>query len=679
MSRQPFRFLAAGLAFSLGLGVLAWSLDDDPEAPSAQGRSRTTTPEREIALQLAASLKPFDECGDLLDHVRTEATAHAGTLAFLGGWRNEGMVDALAGPMPPTAATAESGARASEPAADKATDGSGFSGTNVQEAGVDEPDTVKTDGRRLFTVARGRIQALEVTDGQPRAVGSLEVADGGAAQLLLSGDRLLAISPSWMAEPLAENGGFAEKGAAADMAMPGRERTALRLIDVSDPTRMRVLSTLEVDGHLSGARMIGDVVRVVTSAAPNGFRPMAQEENARQVNDSTLVNWLPSYRLTVDNADTGGPAVSSGLLVPCDKVSRPAEFSGLGTTTVLTFDLSETDLGDGDATSVLADAQTVYSSTDSLYVATTRHEQAIAQEQQQQQPSQPAPAVKTSTELHKFDIRGSGAARHVASGRVRGHLLNQFSLSDHGGHLRVATTDGFPGFAGEGSESFVTVLADQDGKLVTTGEVGNLGKGERIYAVRFLGDVGYVVTFRQVDPLYTLDLSDPTRPRMVGELKIPGYSAYLHPVGDGLLLGIGQDATDEGRRIGAQMSLFDVSDPAHPKRLHQAALGNGASAAEYDHHAFLWWGARRLAVVPVQTWDDRVNFSGVLGFEVTRDGLDEVGRVSHGGPGGQDVSRGVNPITRSLVVGDSLLTISDDGIRASGLTDFAELSWVPFS
>ena len=677
MSRQPFRFLAAGLAFSLGLGVVAWSLDDDPDALGAQGRSNTTTtaPEREIAFQLAASLKPFDECGDLLDHVRTEATAHAGTLAFLGGWATGGMVEDLAGPMPPTAATAEGASRAESPAA-KASDTGGFSGTNVQEVGVDEPDTVKTDGRRLFTVARGRIQALEVTDGQPRAVGSLEVAGGGVAELLLSGDRLLAISPGWMAEPMGVSGGFAEK-AAADMAMPGRERTVLRLIDVSDPTRMRVLSTLEVDGHLSGARMIGDVVRLVTSAAPNGFRPMGQEENVRQVTESSLGNWLPSYRLTVDDAHTGGPAVSSGLLVPCDQVSRPAEFSGLGTTTVLTFDLSETDLGDGDATSVLADAQTVYSSADSLYVATTRHEQAIAQPQQQS--SQPVPAVTTSTELHKFDIRGAGPARHVASGRVRGHVLNQFSLSEHDSHLRVATTDGMPGMPGTGSESFVTVMSEQDGKLVATGEVGNLGRGERIYAVRFLGDVGYVVTFRQVDPLYTLDLSDPTRPRMVGELKIPGYSAYLHPVGDGLLLGIGQDATDEGRRLGAQMSLFDVSDPAHPTRLHQAALGNGSSAAEYDHHAFLWWGARRLAVLPVQTWDDRVNFSGVFGFEVTRDGIDEIGQVSHGGSGGQDISRGVNPITRSLVVGDSLLTISDDGIRASGLADFAELGWVPFS
>jgi hypothetical protein len=664
MSRQPIRFLAAGLAFSLGLGVVASTLDDDPPEVASPP---TTSPGREIAFQLASSLKPFDECGDLLDHVRTEAAAHAETLAFFGGRRY--MVDDLAGPMPPMEATAES-PTADGGAAQKAADSPGYSGTNIQETGVDEPDTVKTDGKRLFTVARGRIQALDVTGGRPQALGTLEVT-GGAGELLLSGDRLLVISHTWTAEPMPTESQFAEK-ATADMVMPGRERTALRLVDVSDPARMRVISTLEVDGHLAGARMVGDVVRVVTSASPHGFRPMGTEQNIAQVNDSTLGNWLPSYRLTVDDAATGGPAVSSGLLVPCDKVSRPAEFSGLGTTTVLTFDLSDTDLGDGDAISVLADAETVYSSAESLYVATTRHATA-----EQQQLRQPVPSMTTSTELHKFDIRGEDAARHTASGRVRGHLLNQFSLSEHQGHLRVATTDGFPGFAGEGSESFVTVLAERDGKLVATGEVGNLGKGERIYAVRFLGDVGYVVTFRQVDPLYTLDLADPTQPRMVGELKIPGYSAYLHPVGDGLLLGIGQDATEEGRRIGAQMSLFDVSDPAHPKRLHQAALGNGSSAAEYDHHAFLWWSERRLAVVPLQSWDDRSNFSGVVGFEVDRDGIDEVGRVSH--PGSGDLYRGVTPITRSLVVGDSLLTISEDGIRASGLADLAPLGWTPFA
>src|SRR5207237_1140047 len=132
----------------------------------------------------------------------------------------------------------------------------------------------------------------------------------------------------------------------------------------------------------------------------------------------------------------------------------------------------------------------------------------------------------------------------------------------------------------------------------------------------------YVVTFRQVDPLYTVDLTRADRPRVVGELKIPGYSAYLHPLGDGLLLGIGQDVNEQGRPAGTQLSLFDVSDLAHPTRLHRASLGLGWSEAESDHHAFLYWPKTALVVVPFNQL--------AVGFRVGRArGIDEVGRVVH--------------------------------------------------
>ena len=700
MRRRPPRLLTAAVAAVLGIGGAACTIDSDRRAGWAKGQPDNTAPvpEGEVALRLVSSLRPFDACGDLLGHVRTQGSAHADQVVGFGFSRSRGgvMLDGVA--LPAAAAGSRTAGAPNEPAqkesaaaAPQAGGTPEFSGTNVQEAGVDEPDTVKTDGKRLFTIARGRVQALELANGRPRAVGSLELAGtDGAAQLLLAGDRLLVVSAGWSAVPFGQTDQNAARGVAAEMAMPGRERTTLRLVDVSDPARMRVLSTFEVDGHVAGARMVGDIVRLVTSASPGGFRPVfpqgpaseqqaeARAQNVRQVEQSTLVNWLPSFRLETADAATGGPAVSSGLLVPCDRVSRPAEFSGLGTISVLTFDLSGDELGDGDATSVLADAETVYASTTSLYVATTRYDDSGASSNQQ---VQPLPASETSTMIHKFDITGSAPARHVASGAVRGRVLNQFSLSEHEDHLRVATTNGFPGVgaAGGGSESFVTVLAARDGRLSVTGEVGNLGRGERIYAVRFLGQVGYVVTFRQTDPLYTLDLSNPARPLVVGELKIPGYSAYLHPVGDGLLLGIGQDATDTGRRLGAQLSLFDVSDPARPKRLQQAALGSGASAVEYDHHAFLWWAPRRLAVVPVQTWDGSSPFSGVVGFRVDRHALAEVGRVSHDEPaGGRPAFSGASPISRSVVVGDSMLTVSDAGVLASALGDLSPRDRVLF-
>jgi uncharacterized secreted protein with C-terminal beta-propeller domain len=173
-----------------------------------------------------------------------------------------------------------------------------------------------------------------------------------------------------------------------------------------------------------------------------------------------------------------------------------------------------------------------------------------------------------------------------------------------------------------------------------------------------------VVTFRQVDPLYTLDLSSPRRPRVVGELKIRGYSSYLHPIGADLLLGIGQDATERGQALGTQLSVFDVSDLRRPTRLHRRTLGRGSSEAEYDHHAFLHWPRTGLTVVPVET--------AALGFRAGRNGIDQIGRVRHGRPEEFD------PIRRSVVVGDGLYTVSGKGVKASALGTLAARAWIAF-
>jgi uncharacterized secreted protein with C-terminal beta-propeller domain len=234
--------------------------------------------------------------------------------------------------------------------------------------------------------------------------------------------------------------------------------------------------------------------------------------------------------------------------------------------------------------------------------------------------------------------------------------------------LRVVSTE-TPAWWGAGadSESFLTTLRPKDGALTQVGRVGGLGKGERVYSVRFIDDVAYVVTFRQVDPLYTVDLSDPARPRVLGELKLAGYSSYLHPIGEDLLLGVGQDADEQGHVLGTQLSIFDVSDLRHPARLSRLQLGRGWSEAEYDHHAFLFWPRTGLVVLP---FDQRA-----LGFKVGRArGIDQLGRIEH--PAGK--MTWTPPIRRSLVVGDSVLTVSDAGVKSSRLGTLAEQGWVSF-
>ena len=289
---------------------------------------------------------------------------------------------------------------------------------------------------------------------------------------------------------------------------------------------------------------------------------------------------------------------------------------------------------------------------------------------------------ETRTQIHQFDISGA-TTEYVATGSVRGYLLNQFAMSEHEGDLRVASTTAPNWWGGRApqQESLVSVLHPDNGELELIGEIDGLGKDERIYSVRFLGDIAYLVTFRQIDPLFTIDLSDPENPELRGELKIPGYSSYLHPLSEGLVLGIGQDATDEGRILGSQVSLFDVSDLDNPTRIAKLTLGKDTnSIAEYDHKAFLQWGETVVVPITSYNWDDEKDgfFTGAVAIDTGDRDLSEITRLVH--PDGDDWEWGWNStILRSLVVGDSLYTLSNAGLMKSDLASFDTTHFLEFS
>src|SRR5262249_22953902 len=189
-----------------------------------------------------------------------------------------------------------------------------------------------------------------------------------------------------------------------------------------------------------------------------------------------------------------------------------------------------------------------------------------------------------------------------------------------------------------------------------------------VYAVRMIGPTGYVVTFKQVDPLYTVDLHDPAHPALLGQLELPGYSSYLHPISDTLLLGIGQSLNQAGNEPdGTQVSLFDVRDLRHPALVRQAKLGQGWSLAESDHHAFLYWPASNLVVVPFG--------QQAVALHVSRTaGITELGRIVHSNARQSQLPQ----IDRSVVVGGALFTVSSGGVAANKLTNLASLGWAAF-
>jgi hypothetical protein len=401
----------------------------------------------------------------------------------------------------------------------------------------------------------------------------------------------------------------------------------------------------------------------------------ALAENRRIIERSSSENWIPYYLVS----DADGRITSEGSLFDCDRATHPEEFSGLDMLSVVTIDIGN-GLDVVDATGVLATGDTIYASAENLYVA-TQNWQTWQWGRAGVTDGRPDEVV---TEIHKFDISRTDVTDYVATGQVEGYLLNQFAMDEHDGRLRVASTTS-PNWWGSGfdSESMVTVLEEDGGELAEVGKVDGLGKTEQIYSVRFIEDVAYVVTFRQTDPLYTVDLSEPTDPRVVGELKILGYSAYLHPLGEGLLMGIGQDATDTGQVQGTQVSIFDVSDLTQPTKIDQFTLSEGSSSqVEYDHHAFLYWAPTGLAMVPVQQWwwDERTEsgFLGAVALAVDDSGeLTEIRRLAH--PGGDEKNwDGRAQIMRSIVIGDSVYTVSPKGLMKSDLESLQEETWLGF-
>jgi uncharacterized secreted protein with C-terminal beta-propeller domain len=644
-----------------------------------------TNPRQPIRVSTVSyGLQTFDACEDFLDYVKGHAVDMVGPWGFEYGYYGpvfrDVAIETLAADDSASLEAPEASGAAGAPR-----QGIDFSGTNIQELGVDEPDIIKTDGERIVVTSGNVLYIIDVTGDEPRLAGQTTIEAGWASDLFLAGDRVLVMANGDIyATPLIEPG-FSD---VAEAYYPSPVTTLVE-IDISDIEAPRVERTLHIDGAKVSARMVGDSVRLVISSTPTGLQFKYPETNGLKaerdaeaynkdvVRDSTIDNWVPYFVLE----NGAGRVIDEGSLLDCSRAHHPEEFSGLEMLTVVTIDIAN-DLNIDDAVGVLATGDIVYASTDAMYIASAAWRNWDAFEEDDTEDA----INEHTTDIHKFDISDPASTTYVATGRVTGFMLSQWSMSEYEGNLRVATTtspDWWWGGADE-SESFVTVLEEKDGELVELGKVGGLGKGERIYSVRFIDEVGYVVTFRQTDPLYTIDLSDPTDPTVVGELKILGYSAYLHPVGEGMLLGVGQDATEEGRTLGTQISLFDVSDPANPVRVQNYTFDNGYSSVEYDHRAFLHWPATGLTVVPVSAWSwdeetgEESGFVGAIAIKATEDGIEEIGRITHGDNKDSEEYWWAPTIERSLVIGDSLYTYSYEGLLQSDLETIEDGTYVGF-
>ncbi len=727
---------------------------------------------------LTSGLETVDSCDALLERIKDEAVERVGPYGFgQGGFpmvleAEEMMMEDSATAEAEVSAPATTGAetRASEngnfggDATDAASDGdfgaggSGdqeFSETNNQESGVDEADLVKTDGDRMIIVSGDKVRVLDVTGSTPELIDTIALPDNfGGGEMFLDGDSALLMTSGWTERP------FGRTGDAGLSWYPGSPTGRLIELNLKTGTVER---TLEFEGGYLSAREVDGAIRIVLSATAERFNfvypsqpgaeDAAETANRQLIEDSTIDQWMPTFRI-IEGSGFGGATETSeaGPLVDCDRMFLPSEFAGFGSLVVLTAELDD-GLRLNDSVGVFTDAQTVYASTDRLVVATPRWPEF------DQSTGQPINDEQYTTALHTFDIEDPRKADYVASGSVLGTLLSQYSLSEHDGYLRVATTVG-QWEGRDNSESMVTVLEENGNQLERVGRVDGLGRGEQIFAVRFFGDKGYVVTFRQIDPLYVVDLSDPQNPTVEGELKIPGFSTYLHPIGEDLLLGIGTDGDDDGATFGTVVSLFDVSDPNDPTRVDKLTLDAGLDVGQNgyfesysnvgdDPRSFTYWAPTDTAIVPFSwfSFDERVgqesNGSAAVLIEVDENSLRETGRISHQGksecegfvefdeevpppieePDGgfdgdgfdepsddeenQDAEADfVNPtttiaepapeperaplppefcyeyqptISRSVIIGENLYTISDGGVAVNTFDGLRDVAWIPFN
>jgi hypothetical protein len=615
--------------------------------------------------------------------------------------------------------------------------GNGATGTNLQEHDVDEPDTAKTANGVLVTTIGGRLVVFDVTGEAPVELGSVQIEplaqrletfsppdvppgaevapspSWGQAQLLMDGNRVVIIGSGFRSHDVAT-----QRDMSLVAPMP---TTTVTLVDIADPGAPTVLSTTEIEGSLLDARQHEGSVRIVTTSSPTPVFPApaddfvddqgnpdpAEEAKAVEANKAALQamsgeDFLP--RVVVRDAE--GTITQSRPAMSCSALAHPDEFAGAGVATITTLRPAQAapDVDPAlDRIGVASDGQTVYSSADRLYVATTPGGFAW--------PGALPIAVlpgggptSITTELHAFDVTTPDATSYRASGSVQGSIIGSWALSERDGYLRVATTrdhGGQPGAAPASSEvavaaepaaaagppppsvvppaepmappvtdpdqpieqppaepvappvtdpdqpieqppaepmappvtdpdqpieqppaepvappltdpdqpieqppvpntdSAITILRESGDQLSVVGSVEGLGRGESIQAVRWFDTTAYVVTFRQTDPLYVVDLTDPSAPAVTGELKVPGFSAYLHPVGDDVLLGVGSSATDSGQLTGVQVSTFNVADPVVPRQVSVLNRPDSSTDVGWDSTVFSYLPQEHLAVFPV--------------------------------------------------------------------------------
>jgi inhibitor of cysteine peptidase len=515
-----------------------------------------------------------------------------------------------------------------------------YSGTNIQVEGVDEADVVKTDGEYIYYVQGTQIIIIKAYPTEEASIVTRIKSKNHITDIYVSNNRLVAFTSNeyYYYDYFKED----------DHRGP---QTTLTVYDISDKENPEKIRELGMDGYYFNSRLIGDFLYYIIT-------------NPAYVNDDIVP--LPGIR---ENP--------TWCNIEPESIWYPNNTRGwMQYYTIAVLDTQDPEAKLATETFLLDEGSTIYVSPSNLYLTTQ--------------------GWSSDTTITKIGIE-EGSIIFKANGTVPGYVLNQFSMDEHNGYFRIATTD--HDWRSGSSGNNVYVLNEE---MEIVGELEDLAPGEEIYSARFMGERCYLVTFKKVDPLFTIDLSDPENPTVLGKLKIPGYSDYLHPYDENTLIGLGKETVEaeEGDFAwyqGVKISLFDVSDVVNPRELAKIEIGSRGtdSPALYDHHAFLFSKARNLLVIPIlEASIDENDFSGEVPsnfygeytyqgayvFSISREGIELRGTITHLDEDNIDLLKSGYwfesgyQVERSLYIEDNLYTLSKGMIKINNIETLSELA-----
>lgn len=521
-----------------------------------------------------------------------------------------------------------------------------YSDTNNQVEGVQEADIIKTDGEYIYAAVDGDVYLLRENGGNPEILSKIEKKAGteldekdGAHEAEEYVNNIYVTETRLVLMKYTVDYSTYEDAVAEDVAIAGcyvgQGTYTAAVYDIADRSHPVLLNELGQSGTLISSRMVGDILYLVYSYYVPG-----------EIDEADPSTYVPALYLGDAKTDLaagdimllGEPGAAQYLTVSSIDVGSPAEFL--------------------DTQSILGCGSDIYCNSETLVVALVTGEEANN-------------VYKDKTDLYRFSLK-DGAVTMESQGSVPGYVLNQFSMDEYNGYFRIVTTENVTHYFNEGGiasaeqEKTRNHLFVLDESMNIVGSIEDLARGESIYSARFMGDTGYFVTYRQVDPLFTVDLSTPSEPKILSELKVPGFSNYLHPFGDGLLLGFGQNSDEESGEIqGLKLSMFDTSDPAAVAEKHSELLGEKYmwSNAIGNHKAILVDSEKNLIGFPAENEYMLYSYSPESGFQKIAQLTLEAD-----GPGDMDYD------LRGFYVDDVFYLYSPSGLAAFSMEDFSRIS-----